>query len=157
MAEENVVDNIEVSSTEKLKEKRDELEQKLKDRVEEIKKKVQESNEAIGQGKGILHLETPIKSGEAEITDLSYDFMELTGIEYTAAMDTDPQAQQAYKITYRQALALFAQAAAKQTDQLDMRDIIERMGATDAVEGVQLATLFFNSSMRAGRLRISKK
>ena len=81
----------------------------------------------------------------------------LTGMEYTDAMDSDPNAQQIYKITDRQALALFAKAAAKQTDKVDMRDIIERMGMTDAVIAVQLATLFFSASTRAGRLRISKK
>ena len=72
-------------------------------------------------------------------------------------MDSDPNAQQIYRITYRQALALFAKAASKQTDKIDMRDIIERMGMTDAVEAVQLATLFFSASTRAGRMRISKK
>lgn len=152
---ENIKDNT--LSAEELKEKRAELEQKLKSKVEEVKAKAQEANEAMGQGKGILHLETPIKSGDTEVKELPYDFMALTGMEYTAAMDTDPQAQQAYRITYRQGLALFAQAAAKETDGLDMRDIIERIGATDAIEGVQLATLFFNGSTRAGRLRISKK
>lgn len=62
-----------------------------------------------------------------------------------------------YRITYRQALSLFAKAAAKQTDRLDMQDIVSQIGVTDAVEGVQLATLFFNASTRAGRLRISKR
>ena len=72
-------------------------------------------------------------------------------------MDSDVNANSTYKITYRQALALFAKAAAKQTDRLDMQDIISKIGVTDAVEGVQLATLFFNASTRAGRLRISKR
>ena len=48
-------------------------------------------------------------------------------------------------------------AAAKQTEKVDTRDIIERIGMTDAVEAVQLATLFFSASTRAGRLRISKR
>ncbi|MBQ9407942.1 MAG: hypothetical protein IJU28_00930, partial [Clostridia bacterium] len=62
-----------------------------------------------------------------------------------------------HRITYRQALSLFAKAAAKQTEGVDMEDIVSRIGVTDAVEGVQLATLFFTASTRAGRLRISKK
>ncbi|MBR1565339.1 MAG: hypothetical protein IJ649_01120 [Oscillospiraceae bacterium] len=130
-----------------------ELEAKLKD----FQERNQAANEAMKAGKGRLALEAPIQSGDETITELAYDFTELTGIEYADAMDTDPNAQQAYRITYRQGLALFARAAAKQTERLDMQDIIERIGATDAVEGVQLATLFFNASTRAGRLRISKK
>ena len=107
--------------------------------------------------KGRLTLETPIKSGDEEITELIYDFTALNGMEYTDAMDSDPNATGNYRITYRQALSLFAKAAAKQTDRLDMQDIVSQIGVTDAVEGVQLATLFFNASTRAGRLRISKR
>ena len=92
-----------------------------------------------------------------EITELVYDFTEMTGLEYAAAMDNDANAQQIYRITYRQGLALFATAAAKQTEGVDMRDIMEGIGLTDAVEGVQLATSFFAASTRAGRLRITKK
>ena len=125
--------------------------------LEEIKRRSTEANSAIREGKGRLHLETPIKAGDTEIQELTYDFNSLTGVEYTNAMDSDPNAMQIYKITYRQGLALFAAAAAKHTDKVDSRDIIERIGMTDAVEGVQLATLFFSASTRAGRLRISKK
>lgn len=125
--------------------------------LEEIKRRSTEANSAIREGKGRLSLETPIKAGDTEITELVYDFNSLTGVEYTNAMDSDPNAMQIYKITYRQGLALFAAAAAKHTEKVDSRDIIERIGMTDAVEGVQLATLFFSASTRAGRLRISKK
>ena len=104
-----------------------------------------------------MKLETPIKSGDQEITELAYDFNGITGLEYTEAMDTDAGASQIYRITYRQALALFAKAASKQAERLDMKDIVSRIGATDAVEAVQLATLFFTAATRAGQLRISKK
>lgn len=134
-----------------------EILENMRRQAEEVREKSKEANEAMSQGKGRLRLETPIKSGDTEITELAYDFTAITGMEYTDAMDTDPNAQQIYRITYRQALALFAKAAAKQNDRLDMRDIISRIGATDAVEAVQLATLFFTASTRAGRLRISKK
>lgn len=124
--------------------------------VEEVRRRSRESQQAMKEGKGRLRLETPIKSGDMLITELVYDFTDMTGIDYTDAMDSDPNSQQIFRITYRQALALFAQAAARHTDRLDRRDIIERIGATDALEGVQLATLFFTASARAGRLRISK-
>lgn len=131
--------------------------EKARAQLEDFEKRNTESLEAMKEGKGILTLEKPIEYDDEKITQLPYDFTELTGLEYADAMDSDPNSRQAYRITYRQGLALFARAAAKQIEQLDMKDIIERIGIADAVEGVQLATLFFNASTRAGRLRISKK
>lgn len=138
-------------------ERLEEAKRVLQAKTEEIRAKTKEANEALMQGKGIFKLEKPIKSGEEEVTELAYDFTEMTGLEYTDAMDSDPNASQIFKITNRQALSLFAAAAAKQTPLLDRRDIEERIGMTDAVEVIQLATLFFSASTRAGRLRISKK
>ena len=131
----------------------------VEQRLQETRTRMIEANAIIMEGKGKLRLETPIKKGDTEITELSYDFTTLTGLEYTDAMDNDSNANSAAyrRITYRQGLALFAKAAAKQTDGLDMQDILENLGGTDAVEGVQLATLFFTASTRAGLLRISKK
>lgn len=129
----------------------------LKERLQEYKTRSAEAQEAIREGKGRLRLETPIMANDEEINELVYDFTDLTGMEYAASMDSDPNAMQIFKITYRQGLALFATAAAKHTESVDSRDIMERIGMTDAVEGVQLATLFFSASTRAGRLRISKK
>lgn len=131
--------------------------EKFKAQMEEIRSRAQEANEALAEGKGKLHLEKPIALGDETIEDLVYDFTEMTGMEYIDAMDSDQYAQNVYKITGKQALALFAKAAAKQTSGLDTRDIMENIGITDTVEAVQLATLFFNASTRAGRLRISKK
>ena len=138
-------------------EKREEMRKQFAARMEEVKARTKEAQEAMGQGKGRLRLEKPIQSGDEEITELIYDFTEMTGVEYTDAMDSDQNAVGNYRITYRQALALFAKAAAKQTERLDMQDILSKIGVTDAVEAVQLATLFFNASTRAGRLRISKR
>lgn len=146
-----------MASAEENKQKREDLQEAAKRQIEEYREKTKIALEAIGEGKGRLKLETPIISGENEITELVYDFTEMTGLEYAAAMDNDANAQQIYRITYRQGLALFATAAAKQTEGVDMRDIMEGIGLTDAVEGVQLATSFFAASTRAGRLRITKK
>ena len=129
----------------------------IKQTLEEIRAKSKASMEAMKEGKGRLKLEAPFKHGDDMIEELVYDFMTLTGLDYTSAMDSDMNARDAYKITYRQGLALFAAAAAKHTERVDARDIIEKIGITDAVEGVQLATSFFVASTRAGRLRISKK
>lgn len=128
---------------------------KFSERMEELRKKSQEANEAMGAGKGKLRLETTFQSGGKTVEELKFDFTALTGVEYTDAMDSDPNAG-GFRLTNRQALALFAKAAAKQTEGPDAKDIMENIGVTDAVEGVQLATLFFNASARAGRMRISK-
>jgi len=137
-------------------EEQQKLREKIKQQLEEQRKRIQEANEALSQGKGRLRLETPILARDKEITELTYDFTTLKGFEYTDAMDSDPNANNAFFITKRQALALFAKAAAKNTEELDMQDIITNMGVTDSVEAVEIATLFFNASRRAGRMRISK-
>ena len=153
-AEENKAQEL---TPEERKKQIEELQKQLKANLDERKRKKQEASQALKEGRGILSLETPILAGDKNITELVYDFNELTGMEYIDAMDSDPNAQQIFKITYRQALALFAKAAAKETEYVDMRDILERIGMTDAVEAVQLATLFFSASTRAGQLRISKR
>lgn len=131
--------------------------EQLKTYLEEVRQKQKEAREALMAGKGRLRLEKPFEYMEQEIEELVYDFTELTGMEYADAMDIDASASNAFRSTYKQNLALFAQAAAKQTPGLDMQDILERIGITDAVEGAQLAALFFNASTRAGQMRISKK
>ena len=125
--------------------------------LEEARRQIAEGQQAMAEGKGRLRLEKPIHAGDKEITELVYDFTILTGMEFADAMDSDQSARNAYKITSRQALALCAKAAAKQTELVDTRDIQEQIGMTDAVEGVQLATIFFNASTRAGQRRISKR
>ena len=144
-------------TAEEKKKKAEELRRQLQEEAEKIKKRNIEADEIIKQGKGRLTLETPILSRDEEVKELQYDFTRLTGLEYTEAMDSDQTAQQIYRITYKQALSLFAKAAAKETDGLDARDIMQRIGVTDAVEGVQLATIFFTGSTRAGRMRILRR
>ena len=151
-------DKPEIITTKEEREKKDkEALDKLRKQLEEQREKSRLANEAISEGKGRFHLETPIKGNDKDIDELEYDFTKLTGLEYTDAMDSDQSAMQIYRITYRQGLALFAAAVAKEMPEFDKRDIIERIGVTDAIEGVQLATLFFTASTRAGRMRISKR
>ena len=136
---------------------RKELQKTIQENLEKQREMIKEANAAIAEGKGKMRLETPINVHETEYTELEYDFTVLKGFEYTDAMDSDPNAMNSFNITKRQALALFAKAAAKQTDGLDMQDIVGEIGMTDSVEAVEIATLFFNASRRAGRMRISKK
>lgn len=135
----------------------EEKEQAIRNATSEMRRRVMEATDVMKSGKGRLTLEKPLEIGDYTIKELVYDFTELTGLEYTDAMDSDPNAQLSFRVTARQALALFAKAAAKQTEHADMEDILEKMGATDSMVAAQLSTLFFNASTQAGRMRLSKK
>lgn len=151
-------ESAETITPEEQAKKNAEIREQLRKQAEEEQKRLKEALEAMKEGKGRLKLEKPILSGDTEITELAYDFTELTGMDYTEAMDSSPNASQNLSgLGYRQGLSLFAKAAAKQTDGLDMQDIVTRIGATDAAEAVELASIFFSASLRAGRKRISRK
>lgn len=106
-------------------------------------------------GRGRMELQEPIQDGENTVTELKWDFLALRGMEYVEALDMDPMAGgNCFRITSRQALSLFAAAAAKGTKGLDAKDIRQRLGVLDTPNAVQTATIFFNASSRAGRRRI---
>lgn len=158
MKEKVVGTDVKEKAAEKdVEERIEEEKSKLKEKLSGMRERAKEIQEALGQGKGRLKLEKPMLASDEPIEELIYDFTELTGMEYIDAMDADSKSQQSYKITYAQALNLFAAAAAKQTPLIDDRDIVTQIGVTDAVEAVQLATLFFQASARAGQMRIYKK
>lgn len=125
--------------------------------LRKIRERIEKSNEILASGKGIFKLEKPIVHGEKEITELPYDFMELTGIEYMDAMDSDRLGNQLGKISTKQAMFLFAYAAAKYVPELDAKDIVEQIGATDCMSVVQFATSFFVAAVREGRMRLERK
>lgn len=141
---------------EEIKNKAEEAKKIILEKLEERKAKIKTASEVMKEGKGVLKLETVLRSQSKDVTELAYDFTALTGMEYIDAMDADPNSQNSFTITNRQALALFAQAAAKQTQGMGMRDIMEQIGGTDAVEAVELSMLFFHASKKAGQMRISK-
>ena len=114
--------------------------------------------------KGALKLAKPIMAAGREITELRWDFRDLTGWEYANALDCDNAGVNVFRITNKQAFSLFAAAAAKATTikndggvdmhPLDARDIKERMGIDDTIKAVQVATVFFATSARVGNKRI---
>ena len=138
-------------------EQKQEEQQVLIEAAEKLKQAAIDAQTAMSEGKGVLKLEKPIRAGGEDVNELPYDFTALTGMEYADAMDADPNSANLFRITSRQALNLFAMAAAKETRKADKRDILERIGTSDALKGIQLASLFFNISTKAGNLRISKK
>jgi hypothetical protein len=101
---------------------------------------------------GTLNLLTPIKGGGKEITALPFNFMTLTGWEIAEAMDGDKSAGNAFRISYKQALLLFAAAAAKLTPELDATDIRQRLMGPDAINAVRLSEVFYHASaLRRGQ------
>lgn len=114
--------------------------------------------EEITSGK--IELTTPIVDGEKEYKELYYDFNKLTGWELAAAMDDGARGRNSSQqsgTTDQQHLCVFAAAAAKATGGLDKKDIRERIGAKDAIVGINLATLFFRYALLAGSMRMSKE
>lgn len=105
--------------------------------------------------KGTLTLAKPIKARGKEINELPFDFQQLTGIEYVNAMSVE-SSKNIFELTQKQALNLFAAAAAKQSADADAKDIYEQIGIEDTIKAVQAATLFFNTSVRADSAHITR-
>lgn len=124
--------------------------------AEKLKKFLSPENLIASYGKGKLQLSAPIPDGSRTVEELKFDFTKLTGQEYTEAMDTDGRANDVFRLTATQAVALFSAAAAKQTDGISAREIQAGLGIMDAQKGAQLAAIFFSASNRAGNARISK-
>ena len=107
---------------------------------------------------GVFKLRKPIEDGGRVYEELKYDFTSLTAAELCRAIDSaTDKAANVFNLTERQALALFAAAAAKETKGLDATDIRERLSAMDGVAAIRVATIFFDASFRAGSLRFSKE
>lgn len=93
--------------------------------------------------RGKLILEKPIHDGsDRTVTEIKWDFAALTGEEYVEAMDRDQNANNAFRITRKQAFELFAAAAGKCGNGIDATDIRKRMGIADAQKAAQVATIF---------------
>lgn len=109
--------------------------------------------------KGTLELAVPIRARSKDISVLHYDFTMLSGWEYVEAMDSDTTSRNVFYVSKKQALALFAAAAAKQapTDDkggrlFDAADIKQRISLYDAQRAVQVATVFLaRSAQEAGK------
>jgi len=108
---------------------------------------------------GKLTLAEPIMDGSAEYTELEYNFSLLKGFDVARALDFGTGRKNGFELNSEQALNLFACAAAKcqKAGGLDATDIRERMGIDDVIKAVQIASLFFRLSSRAGDRRLSKK
>ena len=62
-------------------------------------------------------------------------------------MDTDPNRKSdSFRITGKQALALFAVAVEKCEEHVDKDDVMRGLSIEDTVAAIQLATLFFKAA-----------
>ena len=103
---------------------------------------------------GTLKLSQPFMSDGIKITELKYDFKAVTGIEFADAMDSDfSRKSDSFRITGKQALALFAVAVQKCEEHCDKQDVLRGLSSEDSVAAIQAATLFFRAASQAGNLR----
>lgn len=148
-AEESTEEQVEAQETEQTKEAPS----------EEADKKDIDPQKVVEQvAKGKLTLAQPILSKGVEYDVLHYDFMALSGFEYADAMDSDASRNaDSFHLTNRQALSLFAVAVAKVTEDVDKEAVIRGLSIGDTIKAVQLATVFFVTSSRAGNRRITRE
>ena len=108
--------------------------------------------------RGRMKLSKPIMCKGKELTELHYDFLALSGFEYADAMDSDAgRGSDSFHLTNRQALALFSAAVAKNNEDMDKEVVMRGLSIGDTIKAVQLATVFFVISSRAGNRRITRE
>lgn len=110
---------------------------------------------ALRLSRGRFRLEKPIRARSRDIEELKIDFSMLSGMEVVDALDRDAKGNNAFYITKKQALFLFAEAAAKATPDVDSTDILERISVADTLKAVQVAAAFFTASSQAANMRYS--
>lgn len=99
--------------------------------------------------RGKLELAVPIRARSEDVTELSYDFMKISGWEYAEAMDEDKDTRNAFIVSKKQAMSLFAVACAKCNKNIDAHDVKKQLSIMDAQRAVQVATLFLMLSAQA--------
>lgn len=104
--------------------------------------------------RGMLTLLHPIRARGRDVTELKYDFTNLTGMEYANAMASSRHAD-AFQINTMQAFHLFCATAEKENPDIAAVDIMRDLKAEDAVKAVQAAQIFFDLTSRAGNKRVS--
>ena len=92
-----------------------------------------------------------------DISELRYDFSALSTIETFEAIDSGKPGKQEDRLSYDQALRLFAAAVSKQMDELDSTDILQRISNIDAIPAAKAAKSFFNLSSLPGDISYTLK
>ena len=135
-----------------------EAEEKKTKKAAKKDKPLDDPEEAIRDiGKGKLKLHKPFISDDKEISELIYDFENMSGLEMARAMDKGARnGSNAFRISDEQALELFFASAGKETPGCDAQDIRRGLSGVDAIVAVQIATVFFVASSQEGSRRITK-
>ena len=101
-------------------------------------------------------MSTPIHADDRDVKELEYDFLALSSFEYAECMDRDTGTRNnTFNMTNKQALNLFAAAAARKTKGVDAADVRRGLSVADAVKAVQIATTFFVACSQEGNKRIT--
>lgn len=98
--------------------------------------------------KGKLTLEKAIRARGNDVVELKFDFMALSSIEIADAFDKDKRPANPNGTSNKQLMYLFAEAAAKATQDVDSMDIIQQISPVDAIAAMQAAHVFFTLSSR---------
>ena len=116
-------------------------------------------------GRGKRELVFPIRAHSQDVTEIEFDFCALTCDEILDALDSVP-VYNVMTITNKQAVALFAEAAAKcapyageerGTRLYDAKDIRKGLKFADVTFAIQMAKLFYSASCQAGNSSSSKE
>lgn len=138
--------------SEEIKEAKTEEQKKQEAAAEEAA--IKDPVELFSHGKYVLT--APIHSNNKEFTELEYDFRSLKGWEYAECMDRDIGTRNnTFNMTNKQAINLFAAAAAKKTAGIDAADIRRDLSTADAVKVAQISVTFFVACTQEGNKRIT--
>lgn len=111
--------------------------------------------------RGSIKLLVPLRASNVDFTELEYDYLALKNEEYANAMDADrdPMSRNAFRVSVKQGLALFAVAVDKvmATKGVDKNDVLERLSTPDTIRAAQISSSFFASVSRAGNLLSTNK
>lgn len=116
--------------------------------------------------RGKRELLVPFRAHGQDVKEMEYDFFSMTGMEMLDALDSD-MVNNVLAISNKQALAIFAAAAAKRapvieengfkTRLYDAKDVRERLSPADCVAAIRIAKLFYQASGQTGSNYTSKE
>lgn len=118
---------------------------------EKAKEAAKKLMEKLAKAEGVMPLTEPITGRDKTLTELRYDFSKISGWEYVEAMDMDKSATNAFKMTNKQALCLFAAAVSKVMDEVDATDVRTRLGMMDSRNAVSITVSFLAASAQVGK------
>ena len=107
--------------------------------------------------KGRLALIKPLMINGRAVEELEFDFDALNTYAFDRCMSrkVDPEANNAFEITGKQAFELFCEAVCAKMPGIEISDIKAQIGMRDKVPAQQRATVFFNMLSREGLKRFS--